>query len=570
MGKRQQKVWHVKQWRERFEPDDTRRRGRRTPLQYAKLHVAGDSRVIDRQQVEQEKRAIVRKGGPELWAIWTWLIMAAADRREFRGYFLTHTNKPANARQIAELIGMDLVGDGQVKKALEALSGPEIDLIEQVAADGVWDEYKENAGRDGEELHRIWLDGTVQVLGTSGADGGESVGGGQESQTDGQKGNCRGRDPQEHEQQDDTRAPSVRRSAFAHVGACSRELEQEQQPRLPAESGLTGNRNENSNENGYGGAETPPNGTGDTDGHGAPPTPPDGNGTADDHGNGTEHASDADGCTDPPGGLPPDPTRPTTPAAEGGEAESPASPDPPDCDEQPGCGNTRPACQGDPDTQGSDSSGGDGGDRDGVDGSGDDRGGGGDLGNLKEPATPAAEGGEAETPASPVPPDSSGVDDDAGFDGGPDPDKVAKQPAIVTDPPSFALVVYSLLGFNQQKRSPRQRHSDEAAIANRWEEVLQQFDQAGVPEPLVMEFAGKRLRHAKALGKNRTFAQTAADEDVDIFVKYGVRPTDPLAAQRVNEKARVRIWMSQTKDAAGKFADAHMTAVEISDDEGTE
>ena len=159
---RRRKIWHIRCWRERYEPQDSKRRGAKSPLQYVKDYVRGDNKVIDRQQLDQERRAMVKAGGRDLLLLWAELKRAAADRSWFRGYFLDHAGRPATVRQIAEMLPAELeYTPDQVRRGLKALARAEIGVVERVPADQVSDgQYVDGEIEDPEtgavKAGRVW------------------------------------------------------------------------------------------------------------------------------------------------------------------------------------------------------------------------------------------------------------------------------------------------------------------------------------------------------------------------------------------------------------------------------
>jgi hypothetical protein len=125
-----QEVWQVKDWKMLYEPDDAKRKGSRSPLQYIKFWVDG-SKDIDRQRIEGIKRALMEAGGFKLTTIWQWMLSTVAERSHFRGYFLSAmAARPATAREIAVMIGVDLVTAEDVQWAIGHLH--QLGLIERI------------------------------------------------------------------------------------------------------------------------------------------------------------------------------------------------------------------------------------------------------------------------------------------------------------------------------------------------------------------------------------------------------------------------------------------------------
>jgi len=131
-------VWYICRWREMYEPDDARRKGSRTALQFVKQWVRGDNETICRQEIEATRRAILRAGGRDLWALWSWIKIAAADHRHFRGYLLdVRRTRAATCREVAEQIGIDLTDHKEVSVALKKLQ--RLGLVEKVEPEEVFD-----------------------------------------------------------------------------------------------------------------------------------------------------------------------------------------------------------------------------------------------------------------------------------------------------------------------------------------------------------------------------------------------------------------------------------------------
>jgi len=139
------KVWHIVQWKELYEPDDAKRKGSRTPLQYVKAWVRGDNVNIDRQKIDGLRRALVAAGGRDLAILWEWLKAAAADRSHFRGYLLSAVaDRAATYKEIAVMIGPDLVQPAEISKAMKQLA--RLGLVEQVELIEVFEVLKDDKG----------------------------------------------------------------------------------------------------------------------------------------------------------------------------------------------------------------------------------------------------------------------------------------------------------------------------------------------------------------------------------------------------------------------------------------
>lgn len=89
-------AWAIVGYRDNHEPDahltgrevTSANAGTRSPLPYAKLYVNGNGRNLHRAGLDAQRAAVLAAGGYRLFSVWTFLILAAADRDKFRGYFL--------------------------------------------------------------------------------------------------------------------------------------------------------------------------------------------------------------------------------------------------------------------------------------------------------------------------------------------------------------------------------------------------------------------------------------------------------------------------------------------------
>lgn len=126
---------------------------------------------------------------------------------------------------------------------------------------------------------------------------------------------------------------------------------------------------------------------------------------------------------------------------------------------------------------------------------------------------------------------------------------------LVYQPRSMGVLIVEMLQIGLLCRTVRERWRQEKAVASRWEQVLAEFDAAGLDVDDVREFAARRIRHARHLGANNGLAEEAARKgDQWIRERYGVEPCSPDAEREITIQARAKIWMYETAEQAAKLA----------------
>jgi len=508
-AKKSKKVWRIRYWRDRFEPDDSKRKGRRTPLQYVKWPIRGDNISADRQTLEAERRAILQRGDFDLLGIYATLLQIAGDRREFRGCFLDHRYRPASPRKIAEMIGYGMDAK-RIEKALKNLASPTIGLVEQVDMEDIFDVYRDP---DTKITTKIYLVDRLAVLADSDDFSQKTP-----------------RDPQTTKPPNDLKNEGVTYppDSLAENGGkippnsadVTRNTDTTRTPADPsaavAACGSVGNTDANTtrtggNENADapGDAHTPKNAHADAHTATTPKNAhQDADATIDAHADTGDAVPSADVST--PKNPPKNPQQPTTTTGGSGSGDKP--------------GSTRrerpPGSAGDATVDDNDES---------------------DASDVSDESEKSHARTKRTRPAGSV--GSGGY----GGSGG-------RYDPTVTDPKDipgvytldqvyasadlFAANIYVRLGF---KPGPvRKMHSERAAFAMRWSECLDLFEQANLSDERIAEFGAARLGKASHLGE-KNFGSTAAE----------------------NEKARAKIWMSDTKERRDEFVDKHRPVLEV-------
>ncbi len=534
------KYWTICDWRKLYEPDDSKRRGHRSPLPYTKLYVMGDNKSMDSQGVRAERDAILDSGGFKLWTIWHLLKIAAASKSFFRGIFMDRRHRPASIREICRQIGSTHVTEEDVKKVLSDLQS--LRLMEQVDISEVYDTWVENANdKTNAKWVVCWLSDDYEQI----------------------KGKTREAAILAHKKemrQATCSAIPPDAGTCTHPSAPVTGTRTRTRTGTSTENGSTGNRNKNKNENRNGNpasaaasanlpdASASGSGTDNANGHST------GNPDEDPNGPGNDDPAAAGASADPAGGEPPGMETANLDGDPNGHGDGEQEP------------ATEPATA----TRTTDAD-------DNTDA----------AGSLETPASSATDPADADAPATrpqdpaapegrgedPLPPGCGVAGDDDGADPPPgdpaeadpgdgdgqgqhargDPSRFAQQPAIVNDPVAVGCLVYSLIGHNSGKaRNGRDRHSEEMAFANRWEDALAAMNTAQLSDEEVAVFAANRLRAAQALARQRSFGDQVAEKGN--WADYQVDPEQPNAKERVNQTARARIWMAETK---------RMTAVHI-------
>ncbi len=139
-------VYRIRHFARLYEPDPKYGRDAKGyGMLYVRLWInTSHDGAVTRQQVEGQRRAIVKEGGHSLLGMAVQLLVTAADLPAvpggFRGYLINHLRQPAGEGEIAEMLGLSVA---RTRWALRALMQPRIAFLEKIE----WGESLCGSGR---------------------------------------------------------------------------------------------------------------------------------------------------------------------------------------------------------------------------------------------------------------------------------------------------------------------------------------------------------------------------------------------------------------------------------------
>ena len=128
-------VYRIRHFARLYEPDARYGLGGKGyGMLYVRLWInTSHDGAVTRQQVEGQRRAIVKEGGHSLLGMAVQLLVTAADLPAvpggFRGYLINHLRQPAGEGEIAEMLGLSVA---RTRWALRALMQPRIAFLEKI------------------------------------------------------------------------------------------------------------------------------------------------------------------------------------------------------------------------------------------------------------------------------------------------------------------------------------------------------------------------------------------------------------------------------------------------------